>query len=64
MTYRIPPPNLIDRILKLCGIEREVYIPEEAAKAHERFGPYVQVRARRKGLIKTLYHLFCKRSRT
>jgi len=54
MTIRIPPENILDKILKLFGKEREVIIPDEAEKAYQDFGPYVQIRGKREGFFKSL----------
>jgi len=54
MTVRIPPENILDRILKLLGKEREVIIPNEAGKIYKEFGPYVQIRGKRENFFKVL----------
>ena len=54
MTVRIPPENILDKILQLFGKEREVIIPEEAGKAYREIGPYVQIRGKREGFFKAL----------
>jgi len=41
MTIRIPPENLLDKVLKLFGKERQVIMPAEAGKINEDKGPYV-----------------------
>ena len=55
MTVRIPPENLLDKILKLIGKEREVIIPEEAGKAYRELGPYVQIKGKRENFSKALF---------
>jgi len=55
MTIRIPPENILDKILKLFGKEREVIIPEEAGKVYGDIGPYVQIRGKRESFFKALF---------
>ena len=55
MTIKIPPENILDKILKLCGKEREVIIPEEAEKVYRDIGPYVQIKGKRENFFKTLF---------
>lgn len=55
MTIKIPPENVLDKILKLCGKEREVIIPDEAGKAYRDIGPYVQIRGERESFFKALF---------
>ena len=57
MTIKIPPENILDKILKLFGKERKVIIPEGADEVYKDKGPYVQIKAQREGFLKTL---FCK----
>ena len=54
MTVRIPPENILDRILKLLGKERQVIIPDEAGKVYKEIGPYVQIRGKRENFFKVL----------
>ena len=54
MTVRIPPENILDKILKLFGKEHEVIIPEEAGKIYEDIGPYVQIKGNRESFFKAL----------
>jgi hypothetical protein len=46
MTIRKPEPTIINRILKLFGIDRKMELPEDYQQLIERFGPYVQIRAK------------------
>jgi len=55
MTIRIPPENLLDKVLKLFGKKRQVIMPEEAGKIYEDKGPYVQIKAKREGFFKALF---------
>jgi len=55
MTVRIPPENILDKILKLFGKEREVIIPEEAGEVYRDIGPYVQIKGRRENFFKALF---------
>jgi len=54
MTIKIPPENLLDKVLKLFGKERRVIMPAEAGKIYDEKGPYVQIKAEREGFFKTL----------
>lgn len=55
MTIRIPPENLLDKILKLFGKKRRVIMPAKAGKIYDDIGPYVQIKARREGFFKALF---------
>ena len=55
MTVRIPPENILDKILKLIGREREVIIPEEAGQVYRDIGPYVQIKGKRESFFKALF---------
>ena len=46
MTIRQPKPTIINRILKLFGIERKFELPKDYQQLRDKFGPYVQVRAK------------------
>ena len=54
MTIRKPPENILDKILKLFGKEREVIMPDEAGKVYRDIGPYVQIRGKRESFFKAL----------
>ena len=54
MTVRIPPENILDKILKLFGKEREVIVPDEAGKAYREIGPYLQIMGKRENFFKVL----------
>jgi len=55
MTIRIPPENILDKILKLIGKEREVIIPAEAGQVYRDIGPYVQIKGKRESFFKALF---------
>ena len=55
MSIRIPPENILDKILKLFGKERKVVVPEGADEVYKDKGPYVQIKAKREGFLKTLF---------
>jgi hypothetical protein len=55
MTIRIPGDNILDKILKLFGKERRVIIPAEADKIHRKYGPYVQIKAKKESFFKVLF---------
>ena len=52
MTVRIPPENILDKILKLLGKERGVIIPEQAGQVYREIGPYVQIWGKRENFFK------------
>jgi hypothetical protein len=51
VTIQIPPKNIFDKILALCGRRRGVIIP---AEAYEKFGQYVHASARRENFFKAI----------
>ncbi len=55
MTIRIPPENILDKILKLIRKKREVIIPEEAGQVYRDIGPYVQIKGKRENFFKALF---------
>ncbi len=55
MTIRVPPENVLDKILKLFGKERQIVVPEGVDKVYEDKGPYVQIMAEREGFFKALF---------
>jgi len=55
MTIRVPPENILDKIVKLYGKERRVVIPEGADEVYKDKGPYVQMKAGREGFLKALF---------
>ena len=55
MTIRVPPENILDKILKLFGKERKVVVPEGADEVYDKRGPYVQINAKREGFFKALF---------
>ena len=55
MTIRVPPENILDKILKLFGKERQVVVPEGVNKVYKDKGPYVQIKAEREGFFKALF---------
>jgi hypothetical protein len=55
MTIRVPGDNILDKILKLFGKEREIIVPEGADKIYKELGPHVQIRAKKEGFFKALF---------
>lgn len=55
MTIRIPPENLLDKVLKLFGRERKVIIQTAAEEIYRERGPYVQIKEAREGFFKALF---------
>ena len=56
MTVRVPPENILDKILKLFGKERRVIVPENTGEIYNDVGPYVQIMAEREGFFIALFH--------
>lgn len=54
MTVRIPPENLLDKILNILGKERKIIIPQEAGKIYKEKGPYVQIKGKRESFFRAL----------
>jgi hypothetical protein len=55
MTIKIPPKNILDKILNFFGKKREMIVPEEIDKIYEKYGPYVQVQAKEENFLWTLF---------
>lgn len=51
MTIRMPPLSLGDRLLRILGKRRAVFVP---AGAYEKFGPYVTLRATKESFFRAL----------
>ena len=54
MTIKIPPENILDRILRFLGKERKIIVPEEADQIYKELGPYVQIKGKRESFFKAL----------
>ncbi len=54
MTIRTPPENILDKLLKLMGKERQIIIPKETDEIYKDKGPYVQIKAKRESFWKAL----------
>jgi hypothetical protein len=52
MTIRVPPENLLDKVLKLLGKERRVILPKKADKIYKDLGPHVQIKGKRESFLK------------
>jgi hypothetical protein len=55
MTIKIPPENLLDKLIKLFGKERQIIMPAETEKIYSDKGHYVQIKAKREGFFKALF---------
>lgn len=55
MTVRTPPPNILDKILNLLGRNRRIQIPEKAYQIYTKFGPFVQIKAKKECFLKALF---------
>lgn len=55
MTIRIPDDNILDKILKLFGKEREIIVPKGAEKIYKELGPHVQIKAKKESFFKALF---------
>ncbi|MBF0120750.1 MAG: hypothetical protein HQK79_18125 [Desulfobacterales bacterium] len=52
MTIQIPKKNILDKLLKLFGKERDVIFP---VNGYEKFGPYAYFRSKRESFWKALF---------
>jgi len=59
MTIRLPPDNLIDRILSTFNIHRRIILPKDNSNLTNK-NPYVTTSARKESLIKSLLRTFRK----
>ena len=57
MTIRLPPPNILDRILALLGKERRIILPHQASTNcnQNSKNPYVTRKARKENFFKALF---------
>ena len=55
MTIRTPDDNILDKILKLFGKEREIIVPEGAEKIYKEYGPHVQIKAKKENFFRALF---------
>jgi len=55
MTIKLPPENILDKILKLFGKKRSIIIPNEFHKTKESIGQYVTIKAKRESFWKVLF---------
>ena len=55
MTIRVPADNILDKILRLLGKEREIVIPDGAEKIYREYGPHVQIKAKKENFFKALF---------
>jgi len=46
MAIRRPGLSIINRKVKLFGVERKMELPEGYEQLRDKFGPYVQIRAK------------------
>ena len=56
MTIRLPPDNILDRILTLFGKERKIILPSTHAESSRNgANPYVTLKARKESFLKALF---------
>ena len=55
MTIRTPDDNILDKILRLFGKERDIIVPEGADKIYREYGPHVQIKAKKENFFKVLF---------
>ena len=55
MTIRLPPDNLLDRILAIFGKKRKIIMPENINQIEKHLGPYANIKARKEGFFKALF---------
>ena len=63
MTIRIPPDNLIDKILKQFGVKRVLVLPENIDSQKNKYGHHIQIKAKHESLLKTILRQFKKENR-
>jgi len=63
MTIRIPPDNFIDRVLNQFGIKRDLVLPENINSLRNKYGHYIQIKAKHESLLKTILRQFKKENR-
>ena len=61
MTIRLPPKNIIDKILAIFGIKRKIILPKENDSVYR--NPYVTIILKRENLIATLLRI-CRKYAT
>ena len=55
MTIRVPPDNLIDRILTIFGKERKIILPStQAESSRNGVNPYVTLKAKKESFFESL----------
>ena len=54
MTIRLPPTNILDRILTLFGKERRIILPSNAESPRNE-NPYVTLKAKKENFFKALF---------
>ena len=57
MTIRLPPDNIIDKILKIFNIHRQIILPKDNQDQSEN-NPYVTIMANKEKLIQTLLRIY------
>ena len=59
MTIRLPPDNLIDRILAIFKIHRRIILPKDDSNPLIKT-PYITITAKKEGFINTLLRIIYK----
>jgi len=59
MTIKKPPKNILDKILKVFGKERDIVVPDNTDELFRKYGPHITIGAKRESFLKVL---FSKRS--
>ena len=57
MTIRLPPDNIIDKILKIFNIQRKIILPKDSQDQSDR-NPYATIAAHKENLIQTLLRIY------
>lgn len=47
MTIKMPPKNILDKILALFGKERDITEPENTGEIYKKFGHHVYIKTKR-----------------
>ncbi len=61
MTIRLPPTNLIDRILSIFNIHRRIILPKDNSSLSNK-NPYTTITAKKESLVQSLLRIISKES--
>ena len=55
MTIKTPPKNVLDKILKIFGKERDILIPQNIDELYRKYVPYITIGVKRESFWKALF---------